>query len=214
MSDVEGAIAEAEARGQLPVITGGTGLYFKALLEGLSPIPKIPDDVRARWRALSEERTSELLYQQLLYRDPLMAQKLRSSDIQRIVRALEVLEATGTSLAVWQSRPGEPVFQLNEVEPLVVAQKRDELYRRCNLRFDLMMEAGACQEVARLGNLRLAPSKPIMRALGVPQLVALLNGQIDRETAVRQAKTQTRRYAKRQLTWLKHNMMSWKWLNL
>ena len=211
--EARSAIAEAQAAGRIPVVVGGTGLYFKALLEGLSPIPPIPPDIRTRWRDAAAEQGAAALHAVLAKRDPVMAARLRPSDPQRIVRALEVLEATGISLATWQEMPGEPVIQLDEALPLVVSPPREVLRQRIDARFDAMIEEGATEEVRALARLGLDPDLPLMRALGVRPLMDMLAGRVSAIEAVEGAKAETRQYAKRQVTWLRSNMSAWKWQN-
>jgi tRNA dimethylallyltransferase len=208
------AIKEAQARGLVPIVTGGTGLYFKTLTEGLSPVPVIADDVRRYWRTEAEQRGSIALYAELARRDRVMASRLQPGDSQRITRALEVLDATGRSLAEWQKLPGEPVIDTaTPTLRLVVMPERAEMHRRCDERFDAMMADGALDEARSLAALGLDPGLPIMRALGVRPLIQLDRGELSAEEAVRQAKAETRQFAKRQVTWLKGNMISWKLVN-
>lgn len=208
--DAAGAIAIARQQGRVPVVVGGTGLYFKALLEGLSPIPPIPVAIRARWRGESERVDAADLHDVLAARDPVMAARLSPTDPQRIVRALEVLEATGRSLAEWQAVPGEPILRESQTERLVVLPDRDELYRRCDARFERMLDEGALEEVRALAARKLDSNLPAMRALGVRPLMQLIAGKIDRATAIAVGQAETRQYAKRQITWLKRNMSAWK----
>lgn len=212
--DVTLVLERAEAEGLRPIIVGGTGLYFMALLEGLSPVPPIPDSVRAHWRAEAERLGGPELHGVLAARDRVMAEKLRPSDPQRVTRALEVLEATGQSLAVWQETAGTPVISHAGCEKVVVQPDREALFARADLRFDLMMAGGAVEEVAALGALGLDPALPAMRALGVPQLLAFGRGDLSREAAVAEAKAETRRYIKRQATWLRRNMILWNYVLL
>lgn len=205
------AIAETCAVGRLPVVVGGTGLYFKALLEGLSPIPTVPAEIRYRWRQLAKDDGPHVLHALLAERDPEMAARLRPTDPQRIVRALEVLEVTGRSLAYWQAQPGVPLLKAEECERLVLSPERGELYRRCDLRFDQMMAAGAMEEVRALAALGLDPELPIMRALGVRPLLETVAGKSTLAAAIEAAKAETRQYAKRQVTWLRGHMISWEW---
>jgi len=209
LEDAGRAIAEAKEQGRLPIFVGGTGLYFKALLEGLSPIPPIPRDIRAHWRSEAQRIGAEALHEVLQERDAEMAARLRPSDPQRIVRALEVLDATGRSLAEWQSLPGQGVLSEEETVRLVLLPDRAELYQRCDVRFDAMLRNGALDEVAHLRDLQLDPELPVMTAHGVPHLMAALAGRIDLETAAARAKADTRHYAKRQFTWIRRNMQSW-----
>lgn len=207
------AIAEAQQAGRVPIVVGGTGLYFKALTDGLSPIPPIPAEIRTRWRARASEEGAAALHAILAERDPEMAARLRPTDPQRIVRALEVLEATGVSLARWQEKPGEPAVRVEEDRALVVSPEREALRRRCDARFDAMVEAGVVEEVRALMQLRLAPDLPVMRALGVNPLAGLIEGRLNLEEASEAAKAETRQYAKRQLTWLNRNMIAWRWIH-
>jgi tRNA dimethylallyltransferase len=213
MADAARAIAAARAGRRIPIVVGGTGLYFKALLEGLSPIPPIPEAVRTRWRADAPRLGAAGLHQALAERDPRMAARLRPTDPQRIVRALEVLEATGRSLADWQRTPGQPLLAAERAVRIVVAPDRRELYRRCDSRLDVMLQQGALEEVAELGALGLDRTLPAMAALGVAPLLAHLAGALNLEGAMAQAKADTRRYVKRQLTWLRRNMIAWRWLD-
>ena len=209
LDDAGREIALAQAAGARPIVVGGTGLYFKALTEGLSPVPSIPEAIRAYWRdMLAREGVAEA-YRQLEARDPGMAARLKPSDGQRIVRALEVHEATGRSLADWQSQPGVPVVAEADAVRLVIEMPREVLFARCDRRFDLMMSMGALDEVRELAAQSLDSRLPAMRALGVPSLIEHLAGRIDLETAIAAAKQQTRRYVRRQQTWLKRHMITW-----
>lgn len=206
------AIAAVRRAGRRPIIVGGTGLYFRALLQGLSPVPMIPDDVRIYWRNEADQRSSQDLHALLRARDPAMADRLRDTDPQRITRALEVLDGTGRSLAEWQAIPGEPLLQETDTIGVVASPERDVLYDRCNARFAVMMDLGALEEVQDLATQGLDPGLPCMRALGVVPLIQLIQGDITREQAITQASAETRQYAKRQVTWLRSNMRAWRWL--
>lgn len=203
-------IACADGEGAIPIIIGGTGLYFRALLSGLSPVPEIRQDIRAHWRAEAERLGPAALHEVLASRDAVMAARLKPTDPQRITRALEVLDTTGRSLALWQEEPGTPVLEEEACERYVVSPPREELHRRCDLRFDLMMEGGALDEVRHLKSLNLDPGLPVMRALGVRPLLLHLEGKLDLDEAITQAKAETRQFAKRQVTWLRSNMNAWK----
>ena len=212
-ADAARAIEEARSRGRVPIIVGGTGLYFKALLQGLSPVPPIDPGVRARWRSAAIERSAPELHAVLAERDPHMAGRLMPADRQRIVRALEVLESTGRSLADWQGQPGKPVLAEAETVRLLVLPDRPALGQSIDARFDAMLAAGALDEVRRLLALGLSEELPIMRALGVAALGSHVAGKVGLEAATDRAKAETRQYAKRQLTWLKSNMIAWKTIN-
>ncbi|MGE3065815.1 MAG: tRNA (adenosine(37)-N6)-dimethylallyltransferase MiaA [Hyphomicrobiaceae bacterium] len=212
VADVARVLGELRETEQRPVIVGGTGLYFKALLEGLAPIPDIPPDIRARWRAAAETEPAQELHAVLADKDPASAARLASSDTQRIVRALEVIEATGRSLAAWQAIRGTPLLDEAACERIVVAPPRPDIHRRLEARFDAMLAGGALDEVRGLGALDLAPDLPAMRALGVAPLLAHLRGESDLAVAAERAKAETRQYVKRQLVWLRRNMSSWNWI--
>jgi len=207
--DAANAIAEARAQGRMPIIVGGTGLYFKALLEGLSPLPPADPHVRAYWRGQAAERPAPELHALLAERDPEMAARLMPTDPQRIVRALEVLESTGRSLADWQREPGTPVLAENDTVRLLVLPDRDTVGSRIDARFDAMLAEGAIEEVRRLLAFGFSDELPIMRALGVAQLAAHVRRELQLDAAAAAAKTETRQYAKRQATWLRRNMRSW-----
>jgi len=207
----KGAIAAARGEGRVPVLVGGTGLYFKVLLEGLAPVPDIPAELRAHWREKSDRLGAEALHRELASRDPGMAMKLKKSDPQRIVRALEVIDATGVSLSEWQGTPAAPVLDPGSVLRLVVAPEREPLYAAIDTRFDRMVEAGAIEEVEALLALDLDDSLPAMRAHGVRELRAYLAGASSLGEAMAKAKTESRRYAKRQMTWARRYMADWEW---
>src|SRR5262249_14547161 len=160
-----------------------TGLYFRALTDGLSPIPLIPDEIRSRWRSRASEEGAPALHAVLKERDPEMAARLNRTDPQRVVRALEVLEATGVSLARWQEKPGEPVVRLEDGHAFVISREREELRQRCDARFGLMMQGGAVDEVRALMQLGLSAELPVMRALGVRPLAELIAGKLSAEEA-------------------------------
>ncbi|MDH3581852.1 MAG: tRNA (adenosine(37)-N6)-dimethylallyltransferase MiaA [Hyphomicrobiales bacterium] len=210
--DAERVIGECLEGGHMPILVGGTGLYFRALLDGLSPIPPIPRSIRQHWRSEAARLGAEQLHLVLTARDREMAARLEATDKQRIVRALEVLDATGQSLADWQRIPGVPVLPSEATVKIVIDTEREVLYRNCENRFDNMLASGALDEVARLAAKNFDESLPIMRALGVQPLLAHLRGRIDLATAVDTTKVETRHYIKRQLTWLKSNMIAWNWI--
>jgi len=209
--DVAAAMAQARDEGRLPILVGGTGLYFKALLEGLSPVPDIPNETRAHWREQSDRRGPEDLFLALQSRDPVMAARLEPADLQRVVRAIEVIDATGVSLAEWQGTAGTPTLEGDAVRKLVIAPERAPLYAKIDARFDRMIEGGAIDEVRAFAALRLDPGLPAMRAHGARELVAYLSGAMTLEQAATKAKTETRHYAKRQMTWAKRFMTDWEW---
>jgi tRNA dimethylallyltransferase len=206
--DARAALAEAERAGRLPILVGGTGLYFKALTQGLSAVPPIRAAVRARCDA--EGAVS--LHSELSRRDPAMAAKLKPGDRMRIARALEVLEATGRSLADWH-RDGMPaILDPDAALKIFLVPERAELHRRIDARFDAMLAAGALDEVRALVARNLDPMLPAMKAHGVPWLRRHLAGEIGLAEAAVGGKLDTRRYTKRQLTWFRHQMPGWIWV--
>lgn len=207
--DAARAIAQAQAAGHVPIVVGGTGLYLKALLEGLSPIPAVGPDVRSFWRGEAARRPAPELHALLEQRDPEMAARLMPTDPQRIVRALEVLDSTGRSLAYWQRQPGHPVLVEAETVRLLVQPDRAGHGAAIDARFDAMLAAGAVAEVGELLAQGLSPELPVMRAHGVPALAAHLRGMLPLQAAAAAAKSDTRQYAKRQQTWLRRNMIAW-----
>ncbi len=206
-------IAASWEAGRLPILVGGTGLYFRALLHGLAPVPAIPDAVRARIRDRLAMEGPQALHHRLAERDPAMAARLRPADSQRIVRALEVIEATGRSLAAYQqeTEPGAlgDADREGRVLKVVLECPRERLYARIDARFVAMIERGALEEVRRLVARGLDPALPAMKALGVAPLARHLAGAIDRAEAVRRGQRESRRYAKRQMTWFRTQAGDW-----
>jgi tRNA dimethylallyltransferase len=202
------ALSVCQSQGLRPIVTGGTGLYFSALTQGLAPIPDIHAQLRVEVRQAFETMGAEKFHIELALRDPVMAARIPPTDAQRMIRAYEVLEATGVSLAEWQEVKGEPVLD-NAAAAFVLKPNREWLYHRIDRRFDAMIGEGALREVEALSAMGLAADLPALRALGVPQLSAHLRGEMTLDLAVEQAKTQSRRYAKRQMTWFRHQMPHW-----
>lgn len=213
LDDMRAVLAELRREGAVPVIVGGTGLYFKALTEGLAPIPPVPAEIRDRWRRAVAERGAHAMHVELKQRDPETAAQLNPTDAQRLTRALEVLEATGRGLATWQRLPGQPLVDPEQAVRLVLGMDREALYAGAEARFDRMLADGALDEIRRLVARGLSPDLPVMRALGVGPLARHLEGKIGLEAAANASKTETRQYIKRQLTWLKRNMITWKLLH-
>jgi tRNA dimethylallyltransferase len=211
LKDASLALAEARRKGLLPVFVGGTGLYFKALTQGLSAIPEIPDEVRGTVRAYARNLSAAELHAQLMRRDRETAARLRPSDRQRILRALEVVEATGKGLASFQGARAAPLLDPAKVFALFLAPVREALKATIDARFEAMLQAGALQEAAALRQRRLDPVLPVMRAHGVRQLIAHLNGEVSLGEAARLAKRDTRTYARRQLTFARHQLPSFHW---
>lgn len=212
MADAVRALAEAEAEKRLPIFVGGTGLYFKSLLQGLSDMPPVPAEVRARVRAEARDVSAPVLHARLAQRDLRMAKALRPADRQRVIRALEIFEATGRSLAEWQQSPGKPLIEASDTLPVFLAVERAELRARIDTRFDEMLSNGALDEVRGLVARKLDPTLPALKAHGAPALSRHLLGEISLEEASSSGKTDTRKYAKRQETWFRHQMKDWPWV--
>lgn len=198
----------AHAAGRLPVIVGGSGLYLRALLEGLAPVPEIPADVRAAARQRLAELGKAGLHAELGRRDPQMATRLRPSDGQRLRRAWEVLEATGVSLAAWQTRQAPAPAAGDDVKfsKLVTLPERAALHAACDARFTAMVERGALAEAHELATLADDPGLPGLKALGLRELIGHIRGESTLAQAIAAGQQATRRYAKRQLTWFRHQL--------
>jgi len=177
LEDAARAIREAQDEGRMPILVGGTGLYFKALIEGLAPVPDVPPEIRTAWRERAEKLGAEGLYRELSARDPAMAARLRPTDPQRLLRALEVIDGTGISLLEWQGGNTAPVLASDSVLKLVIAPEREAVYAAIHARFAAMIEEGALEEVRALLALGLDPSLPAMRAQGVRELASHLSGE-------------------------------------
>ncbi|WP_111562028.1 tRNA (adenosine(37)-N6)-dimethylallyltransferase MiaA [Rhizobium sp.] len=206
LRDVTELLPQLRAEGRLPVFVGGTGLYFKALTGGLSDMPAIPEDIRTRLRARLIDEGGAVLHAELAARDADVAATLNPQDGQRIVRALEVLEATGRSIAELQGRSGPVVIDPDRARKIVVLPERAVLHDRINRRFELMLAEGAADEVSALLALSPAPEMPVMKAIGVSQIAAMLDGAMSREDVLEKGAAATRQYAKRQMTWFRNQM--------
>jgi tRNA dimethylallyltransferase len=210
LADAGGALDAARTQGLLPIVTGGTGLYFKALLEGLSAVPPVPAEVRAELRRRSDGRASAELHAELAKDDPDTARMLQPNDRLRILRALEVLAATGRPLASFRGRKAGAVLSEANAVRVFLAPEREELRRRIDARFLDMIDCGALDEVRTLGARGLDPMLPVMRAHGVPGLLRNCRGECSLDDAVARGQADTRRYAKRQFTWFRHQMPGWR----
>jgi tRNA dimethylallyltransferase len=206
------AIAALETlEGRTPIFVGGTGMYFMALTDGLAAIPAIPPDIRDAARALLEEIGVEELHARLAARDPLTASKLRPSDPQRTLRAWEVFAATGRPLAAWQDAPTQPVLKDRKIAAFVLDPPRPILRARIAARFAAMVEGGGLAEAVALSG--LDPALPAAKLLGLAPLQALAAGTLSKDQALEAAITGTRQFAKRQMTWFRHRMPHYSWLD-
>jgi tRNA dimethylallyltransferase len=211
LRDVGELLSGLAREGRPAIVVGGTGLYFKALTGGLAAVPPIPADIRAQVRARLQSEGVRALYAELTARDPATAHRLMPLDRSRIARALEVMLATGRSLTDWHREGLPPVLEAGTTAKVFITCERQELVHRIEARFAAMLEAGALEEVRRLAARGLDPLLPAMKAHGVPWMVRHLNGEISRDEAAAGAVMDTRRYAKRQLTWFRNQMKDWPW---
>jgi len=209
--DAEEALNSAAGQGRVPIFVGGTGLYFKALTAGLAAVPPIPADIRAEVRSRLQRQGAPALHAELMTLDPATAQRVTANDRSRISRALEVVLATGRALSDWHREGLPPILDANRSAKVFLVCDRNELVRRIESRFAAMLKAGALEEVRRLAARNLDASLPAMKAHGVPWLVRHLKGDIALKEAEAGAVMDTRRYAKRQLTWFRNQMKDWSW---
>ncbi|WP_064839477.1 MULTISPECIES: tRNA (adenosine(37)-N6)-dimethylallyltransferase MiaA [unclassified Rhizobium] len=215
LRDVSTLLPSLRAADRLPVFVGGTGLYFKALTGGLSDMPQIPEDLREELRTRLLAEGPEGLHSELEAIDPAMSASLNRQDGQRIVRALEVFKATGRSIADFQGRSGPVVIDAGQARKIVVLPDRAVLHQRINGRFEKMLDQGAEDEVRALLALDLPAEAPVMKAIGVSQIAAMLNGGMTRDEVLEKGAAATRQYAKRQMTWFRNQMDdSWERLML
>ncbi|MGR9317595.1 tRNA (adenosine(37)-N6)-dimethylallyltransferase MiaA [Rhizobium leguminosarum] len=206
LRDVSALLPTLRAAGRLPVFVGGTGLYFKALTGGLSDMPEIPEALRKALRSRLLEEGSDGLYAELAVADPAMAASLNRQDGQRIVRALEVMKATGRSIADFQGQSGLVIIDADEARKIVVLPDRAVLHQRINGRFEKMLQQGAEDEVRALLALDLPAEAPVMKAIGVSQITAMVRGEMTRAEVLEKGAAATRQYAKRQMTWFRNQM--------
>jgi tRNA dimethylallyltransferase len=195
--DAKQEIAAAIASEKLPVLVGGTGLYIRTLLEGIAPVPDIDPAVRSAVRALPVAEAYEALKRE----DPDSAARLAPGDTSRVARALEVVRSTAKPLGWWHRHMEGGIGETIDLRPLILLPPRDWLFSRCDRRFEAMLEQGAIEEVERLLERKLPTDRPVMRAIGVREIMAWLTGEISREDMVSRGQLATRQYAKRQYTW-------------
>lgn len=209
--DVEIALKQIAGERRLPILVGGTGLYFKALTTGLAAVPPIPAAVRADVRGRLQREGAPALHAELSLKDPPTAKRLMVNDRSRIARALEVVLATGRPLSEWHKEGMPALIDPGHAVKIFLTCERKELVRRIEARFAAMLRAGALDEVKRLASRKLDPLLPAMKAHGVPWLIRHLSGEISIEEAAAGAVMDTRRYTKRQVTWFRNQMKDWLW---
>ena len=184
----------------VPILVGGTGLYMRTLLDGISPIPPIDPDIRAEIRAMDQLDARAALE----IEDPEAASRLAPADTTRTARALEVVRSTGKPMVDWHGNPMGGIGDQVELHPLILAPEREALYARCDLRFEWMLDRGAVEEVEALIARELNPELPVMRAIGVREIAAWLEGRVSRDEMIQSGQMSTRQYAKRQFTWFRN----------
>ncbi|BAT59361.1 tRNA dimethylallyltransferase [Variibacter gotjawalensis] len=211
LRDAEQELETCRRDGVRPIIVGGTGLYFKLLTSGIAAIPPIPEEIRQSVRARIEREGSQALHAELAVGDPEAAARLHTSDGSRIVRAIEVLEATGRTLSDWQRENAPPILDGANTACVFVDCDRDDLAGRIGRRFDQMLEQGALDEVKALGERKLDPALPAMKAHGVPWLIKYFDGKISLADAASHGKLETLQYTKRQRTWARNQFPDWPW---
>jgi tRNA dimethylallyltransferase len=209
LKDALAVIAQVRSRGATPILVGGTGLYFKALTEGLADIPAADEETRARWRQRCAKEGAPVLHAELARVDPDTAARLAPNDAPRILRALEVWDTTGESISALQARTEAPLTSENWTG-LALTLPRDALYAAIDARFDAMLKGGALDEVWAFAARGLDPALPATKAHGAPALMAHLRGEMSLEEAAEIGKRDTRRYAKRQFTWIANQMPDWR----
>lgn len=210
LAEIEEELARCRRDGTRPVIVGGTGLYFKALTRGLARIPPTPEALRARGEGLLEHLGLAAFVTALAARDPDSVAALDADNPRRVLRAWEVLEGTGKGMAQWHAETPAPLVPLDQAIAIKLVPDRGWLYARCDQRFELMIEAGVLDEVKAVMAMDLPESAPGLKAVGAPELMAHLRGEIPLAEAIDRAKMETRRYAKRQSTWLRNQMGDWR----
>jgi tRNA dimethylallyltransferase len=201
-------LEEIAARGRPAVVVGGTGLYFRALTHGLADVPAIPAAVRRAAAEAYDAKGEAAFREELRLRDPAAEARISPSDRQRLLRAWEVHGATGRPLSDFQAET-RPALEPGSWRAAALEPPREALYARCDARLGQMVAAGALDEVRALTARRLDPQRPAMKAVGVRELAAHLSGELDLDEALELARRETRRYAKRQSTWLRNQTPDW-----
>jgi len=199
-------IGETLAVGKVPIVTGGTGMYLKSLVEGIAPIPPVPEAVRAEVQALYEDIGGDAFREHLRAFDPAAAERLEPGDRQRLIRALEVHRSSGRALTDWLAEGNAPVIENVRFETIVLEPPREMLYSAIDTRFEQMVEEGALDEVRDFLDLSLDPALPASKAVGVRELGDYLAGECSLSEAVARAQQASRNYAKRQLTWFRNQI--------
>lgn len=209
LEDVKAVLDNAATTGRTPIIVGGTGLYFRALCDGLAPMPQPDPAIRARGEAILSDQGLMALVDDLRGRDPDTAARIDLENPRRVLRAWEVLEGTGRGLAAWQAETPPPLLPLSRCTAIALTPDRDWLVARCERRFHHMLNTGAIDEARTVLAMDIPANSPGLRAVGAPELFAWLQGDVTLDEATERAIIETRRYAKRQMTWIRNQMSAW-----
>lgn len=202
-AEARAAIAEVRDRGHLPILVGGTGLYLRTLLQGIADVPPVDPAIREEVRSRSVAEN----HRQLLEVDPEAAGRLHGNDTTRVARALEVMLSSGKPLRWWQERTSGGITTDVTLFGRVLDPPREELSRAIDRRFEAMIEGGGIEEVERLLSRDLSPALPVLRAIGVREITALLKGEMGRRECIAAGQLATRQYAKRQATWFRNQSL-------
>ena len=202
-------IHEVKKRKKIPILVGGTGLYFKALIEGLVEIPIIPLSLRIKTRNLQKKIGQERFYKKLLKVDPLSINQINPSDVQRTIRAYEIKTFTKKSVVEWYKNT-KSNFKKKDFYKIIIIQSRPKLIEKISIRTRQMLEIGAILEVKRFLKLKIPKEKSISKAIGIAEISDFLKKMIDKEELAQKISIKTRQYAKRQVTWARGHMKSWK----
>ena len=211
-TDAAATLAATKRYGRAAIVVGGTGLYFKALTQGIAAVPPVPAEVREAVRARLASEGVAALHAELKRHDPVAAARLMPGDRSRITRALEVVLATGRSLLEWHAENRPAGLDAGRAAKIFLAPEREALHRRIDARFDAMIAAGALEEVRALAERGLDPALPAMKAHGVPWLIRHFGGEITLAEAIEGGKRDTRQYTKRQATWFRNQLPEFAWV--
>ena len=205
-------ISDIRTRKKIPIIVGGTGLYFKALTEGLVKIPNIPIKVRSKFRKMQKKLGQKKFYKKLINFDPLIKNKIDKNDVQRSIRAYEIKYQTKKSIFDWFKKT-KNFFSSDEFIKIYIDYPREELIKKINLRVEEMFKDGAIEEVKKFNRLKVKKENSPNKVIGIKEITNLLNKQCTLEKAKELIAIKTRQYAKRQATWARGQMQSWQKIN-
>ena len=212
IDEINKILKDVIKRRKIPIVVGGTGFYFKAITDGLSPIPDIDKSIRLKIENDLEKNGLTELQKRLAYIDPNASEKINPKDRQRIMRALEVYEGTNKKISDFWLMKREKIINYKSINFKIDAD-REWIYKNCDLRVDYMLENGAVEEVRHLLNKNYSENSPIMKAIGVDEITSFLNSDITLDRAIELIKFKTHQYAKRQITWINNQMISWNSIN-